>query len=576
MKGSPTSTCQANGQWSTAPACNHPGQVSGCGTPPSIASGTPVYTTTNVGDTVSYTCQEGFKSGVVSQATCQPDQTWGPDIPTCDISEHCAIGPKVLDSSSLGAPSSLWLVIFKSQFTCTGRLRRWTYFSRLGGITVHFGIFQKVNAPSGSVGFKLVGYSNVTTKGTNNYEIFDIPDDYVFNVTTGDYMGIFYPNPLGSGEIGALPTGTSANYKPYSTSDLQDAWVYPYGTSDILSTTQIQFASSSLQTNYRIFPLRASVSVPPGKCSVPPSLQNGNVTYSSLVVGNTATYSCKSGYTLIGTSTITCQTLGFWTPSVPVCEEPDLCAIGTSGNAGGTLLGTNLRIFTTMAFSCSGEIRRWKFHVKKANVKFYLTIWRKSPTVAHKFDLIGSNPYTALSTGDKVYDVALAERIQVKAGDVLGIHYDSPYFGSDNAAIALFSASSVGGYEAALGDGDIMSNSVTFASKNETNFYTPSVFASVVTSSGCVAAPKPVKGFVWQPNNSVAIYTCESGYNMVGASSATCNVAGSWPTPPKCVQAGGCSAGVSDISESSPPFTGQNAKLNIFTSLSFSCSGKIM
>ena len=48
---------------------------------------------------------------------------------------------------------------------------------------------------------------------------------------------------------------------------------------------------------------------------------NGQATHiAGTTVGQTATYSCDTGYNLVGNSTRTCQATGEWSGSAPVCE----------------------------------------------------------------------------------------------------------------------------------------------------------------------------------------------------------------------------------------------------------------
>ena len=47
---------------------------------------------------------------------------------------------------------------------------------------------------------------------------------------------------------------------------------------------------------------------------------NGSVTHTSgTTFGQTATYSCNTGYNLVGDSTRTCQATGNWSGSAPTC-----------------------------------------------------------------------------------------------------------------------------------------------------------------------------------------------------------------------------------------------------------------
>ena len=48
---------------------------------------------------------------------------------------------------------------------------------------------------------------------------------------------------------------------------------------------------------------------------------NGLVTHTAgTTFGQTATYSCKTGYNLVGDSIRTCQATGIWSGSAPTCQ----------------------------------------------------------------------------------------------------------------------------------------------------------------------------------------------------------------------------------------------------------------
>ena len=47
---------------------------------------------------------------------------------------------------------------------------------------------------------------------------------------------------------------------------------------------------------------------------------NGRVTLTETTFGQTATYSCNTGYNLVGNSTRTCQATGEWSRSAPTCQ----------------------------------------------------------------------------------------------------------------------------------------------------------------------------------------------------------------------------------------------------------------
>ena len=54
-------------------------------------------------------------------------------------------------------------------------------------------------------------------------------------------------------------------------------------------------------------------------CNSLSGIVNGRATYSETVFGSSATYSCDSGFLLIGDNTRVCQEDGQWSGEEPVC-----------------------------------------------------------------------------------------------------------------------------------------------------------------------------------------------------------------------------------------------------------------
>ena len=52
---------------------------------------------------------------------------------------------------------------------------------------------------------------------------------------------------------------------------------------------------------------------------------NGQVSHTAgTTFGQTATYSCNTGYNLVGGSTRTCQATGVWSGNAPTCQGMNL------------------------------------------------------------------------------------------------------------------------------------------------------------------------------------------------------------------------------------------------------------
>ena len=55
-------------------------------------------------------------------------------------------------------------------------------------------------------------------------------------------------------------------------------------------------------------------------CEDLPDPSNGRVELSGNTPDSTATYSCNTGYRLVGAETRICQSDGFWSLEEPICE----------------------------------------------------------------------------------------------------------------------------------------------------------------------------------------------------------------------------------------------------------------
>eukprot|EP00731_Ephydatia_muelleri_P021328 Em0013g1055a len=80
LVGTSQRQCQSNGQWSgLAPAC----QAVDCGNLPAPSGGSVMVTSTNVGGTAMYQCNNGFRMSGMTSRTCQPDGQWSGAEPQC-------------------------------------------------------------------------------------------------------------------------------------------------------------------------------------------------------------------------------------------------------------------------------------------------------------------------------------------------------------------------------------------------------------------------------------------------------------------------------------------------------------
>ena len=71
---------------------------------------------------------------------------------------------------------------------------------------------------------------------------------------------------------------------------------------------------------------------------------NGLVSYAGgTTYGQTATYSCNTGYTLVGGSARTCQSTGVWSGSEPTCQGSLVVKLLTSHAATINRINNNIQ-----------------------------------------------------------------------------------------------------------------------------------------------------------------------------------------------------------------------------------------
>ena len=63
-------------------------------------------------------------------------------------------------------------------------------------------------------------------------------------------------------------------------------------------------------------------------CGSLPDPANGQVDHTAgTSLEQTAIYSCNTGYTLVGDSTRTCEAIGNWSGSAPICQGVYACKL---------------------------------------------------------------------------------------------------------------------------------------------------------------------------------------------------------------------------------------------------------
>ena len=107
-------------------------------------------------------------------------------------------------------------------------------------------------------------------------------------------------------------------------------------------------------SRYYILPVYANIYIAI-QCGDPGTPANGDRTISSQAIGGTVRYTCNSGYYLVGDSERTCRSSGSssaaWSGSLPRCDPLECSDPGTPSNGGRNLGGR--RVGDRVSYSCN-------------------------------------------------------------------------------------------------------------------------------------------------------------------------------------------------------------------------------
>ena len=235
----------------------------------------------------------------------------------------------------------------------------------------------------------------------------------------------------------------------------------------------------------------------PVNCGDPGTITNGDragdvFTYQAQII-----YSCHDDFSLVGSQAITCQSNGSWSDTVPVCTHIDCTDPGIPAN--GVRIGNDFSYNSSVSFSCypgyqlngSGVITCGINNIWNTSVPSCDNIYCSAPVVPDN----GNVSYTSLSANSSVYFTC-----------------NTGYTPIGNTNITC------------LPNGQWSNASV------------PSCNIIV-----CPPLTPPSHGYLTPPNQyiygTIVTVNCDSGYDLVGTSTLTCIGSGYWSNPlPQCIK----------------------------------------
>eukprot|EP00731_Ephydatia_muelleri_P038089 Em0651g1a len=262
--GAATRTCQTDGTWSgSAPSC----QVVDCGTLAAPNNGAIQITTTTVGGVATYICNTGFDLVGLSTRTCQAigqAAQWSGSAPQCNP----------INCGPLSAPFG-------------------------GSVVVTSTSFQGIATYACNKGFTLIGVSQRQCQANEQWS------GSAPTCQSQDCGNLPAPN-NGAVQITMTTVGGKAMYQCNTGFDLVGVTTRTCQTNGISA----QWSDTAPQCN-------------PINCGPLSAPFGGSIVVASTSFQGIATYACNKGLTLIGVSQRQCQANGQWSGSAPTCQSQD-------------------------------------------------------------------------------------------------------------------------------------------------------------------------------------------------------------------------------------------------------------
>ncbi|XP_018585768.2 sushi, von Willebrand factor type A, EGF and pentraxin domain-containing protein 1 isoform X1 [Scleropages formosus] len=372
IRGEKRRTCQANGQWGgVLPSC----QPVSCPSPPLLKNGYIKTKSRFVFDSkVIYACEAGFRLMGKSERVCQANRQWSNDNPPACIPITCEAPPTILHGRYKG---STFEVGHKLEYVCdegyelTGdavwtclKYGRWDK-SRTPRCTPvqcpeppleenHL-VLQSVDPDSGTI--KLTCEESYVLHGA---EVLRCTPSQEWNDTFPVCKRVYCKKPpdvaFGSPSMGPSYFGSVVTY------------------SCIHGFTLRKEASVTCQVDGQWS--RPSPECVPVECPQPKEIPNGIMHVQGLMYLNTAQYSCRLGYDLVGNSTVLCGENGMWIGGVPACR-PVQCSIPEE-ISNGVVSYSQVEFGQAVTYSCK---RGFRLEGPESLICLETGQWDKKPPV---------------------------------------------------------------------------------------------------------------------------------------------------------------------------------------------------
>lgn len=351
LTGSRTRTCSVSGEWSgSTPEC----QPITCHQPDDVEHGIII----NLGniqlsDEIQYRCNEGYKMRGEDRRICQADQTWSGSLPACrPIS--CDTPPIVINGVR-----SYKAMTFNST----------AVYDCHSGYTMH-GV-QVVRCTSDGSWLPDPPQCRPVKCGplTNPHNGKVILESKVYQSQVHYICHDGYST-NGPRSRTCLANGTWSEKEPQCSPNPCQALpriphvIYPADKTRFVVGDFVQLECEngfqpSSEGLAECLPDQTwsltEFSCDPLECSPPGAPENGRAEYRALFFGSIVTYTCNTGYTLIGQATASCNATQRWSNPLPLCHLVTCPDLPVSENM--VYLSTSNAVGDTVSISCSNGFK---------------------------------------------------------------------------------------------------------------------------------------------------------------------------------------------------------------------------
>uniref|UniRef100_A0A8C4EAZ8 Sushi, von Willebrand factor type A, EGF and pentraxin domain-containing protein 1 n=1 Tax=Dicentrarchus labrax TaxID=13489 RepID=A0A8C4EAZ8_DICLA len=376
IRGEKRRTCKANGEWGgVLPTCV---PVS-CTQPPFLKNGYIQVSRYTFNSKVIYGCNAGYRMDGRPERVCQANRQWSNnDPPTC-VLLTCDPPPNIVHGRYRGSDFQVgrkvqyvcdegYELVGDATWTCL-KYGRWdkTRTPRCSPVQCpeppleenHL-VLKGLDSESGTVelscedGYVLEGAQILRCTASQEWNDTFPVCKQVFcgalpEVSFGGPSSSSPPFPFGSmvsytcmdgftlrkeGSVSCLASGQWSNpYPECIPVECPQPVEVTNGIVDVQGLMYLSKALYSCRTGYNLVGnstvlcgekglwIGGVPSCRPIECSIPKQIVNGKVVYTKLQFGHTATYSCRRGYRLQGPETVKCLASGEWDIEPPACVQ---------------------------------------------------------------------------------------------------------------------------------------------------------------------------------------------------------------------------------------------------------------